>query len=159
MTKAQQEMRYRLKIFEEAALYGNISFVCRKYGISRDSYYRWKQQYQSFGEKGLVTAERKNYANTLIRLGLSIVKACVLTGIDWVSYYRLQRDWRQADSVVVDAINAVLKKSPKAGFWKCYGRIRLAGYAFNHKRVYRVYCQMGLNLPKRSKRVLPKQIA
>lgn len=57
MTKAQQEIRHRLKIFEEAALYGNVSFVCRKYGVSRDSYYRWKQQYQAFGEKGLVNSK------------------------------------------------------------------------------------------------------
>lgn len=54
-------------------------------------------------------------------------------------------------------INAVLKQLPRAGFWKCYRRIRLQGHPFNHKRVYRVYCQMGLNLTRRTKRVLPKR--
>jgi|GEM_PF-5476951 len=50
-------------------------------------------------------------------------------------------------------------KSPRAGFWKCYQRLRREGYAFSHKRIYRVYCRMGLNLRRRVQRVLPKRIA
>lgn len=34
--------------------------------------------------------------------------------------------------------------------------LRRAGYKFNHKRVYRVCCQWGLNQRRRAKRVPPK---
>lgn len=61
------------------------------------------------------------------------------------------------DKIVIDAIQTVLAKSPQAGFWKCYFRLRFQGYLFNHKRVYRVYCRLGLNLKRRIKKVLPKR--
>src|SRR5690606_40628192 len=83
---------------------------------------------------------------------------CKLADISRATYYRPERDWRKQDAAVIDAINNELKRSPQAGFWKCYGRIRHKGYPFNHKRVYRVYCQMGLNLKRRVTRVVPKRI-
>lgn len=90
-------------------------------------------------------------------LGLSIVQACSVMNLGRASYYRQPRDWRVTDLAVIDALNEQLKKLPRAGFWKCYGRMRLKGYNFNHKRFYRVYCLIGLNLKLRTKRVLPKR--
>lgn len=87
-----------------------------------------------------MTAERRAAAGELVDTGLSIVKACSLMSLSRASYYRTPKDWREADSAVIDAINQVLAKTPRAGFWKCYGRIRRKGHRFNHKRVYRVYC-------------------
>lgn len=66
-------------------------------------------------------------------------------------------DWRKRDADVIDALNKQIDKSPRAGFWKCFKRMRQAGYQFNHKRVYRVYCKMGLNHPRRTRKVLPKR--
>lgn len=95
---------------------------------------------------------------SLVEHGVSISSACEVMGLGRASYYRAPRDWRVADSAVIDAINEQLLKSPRAGFWKCYDRMRLKSYPFNHKRVYRVYCQMGLNLKRRTRRVLPKRV-
>ena len=104
-----------------------------------------------------MTAEKRAAAEALVETGLSITKACGLIGLGRASYYRKPKDWREADSAVIDAINQILAKVPRAGFWKCYGRMRRRGYRFNHKRVYRVYCRLGLNLPRRVKRKLPKR--
>ena len=106
-----------------------------------------------------MTAEKRAAAEALVETGLSITKACGLIGLGRASYYRKPKDWREADSAVIDAINQILAKVPRAGFWKCYGRMRRRGYRFNHKRVYRVYCRLGLNLPRRVKRKLPKRDA
>jgi putative transposase len=36
--------------------------------------------------------------------------------------------------------------------------MRLDGHGWNHKRVHRVYCGLGLNLPRRTKRRVPTRI-
>ena len=106
-----------------------------------------------------MTTEKVSSAQTLVEFGLSVAKACNLCDLSRSTFYRPKRDWRKADSVVIDHINAALSKSPHAGFWKCFHRIRNKGVVLNHKRVYRVYCAMGLNLRRRSKRALPKRIS
>ncbi|MCP4573925.1 MAG: transposase [bacterium] len=43
------------------------------------------------------------------------------------------------------------KKRPRWGFWKCFHRLRLDGQPWNHKRVYRIYKELGLNYQRRTK--------
>lgn len=100
-------------------------------------------------------AEKKSCAQSLKSAGLSVMKACQLTSLSRATFYRQPVDWRKKDRVVIDAIQTILAKSPQSGFWKCYFRLRFQGYLFNHKRVYRVYCRLGLNLKRRVKKVLP----
>ena len=105
-----------------------------------------------------MTADKREAAEHLRDQGVSTSKACNITGMGRATFYRKPVDWRQRDAAVIDALNEHIAKSPQAGFWKCYKRIRRAGHVFNHKRVYRVYRRMGLNKPRRIKRVLPKRL-
>lgn len=61
----------------------------------------------------------------------------------------------ERDRPIVDALNALVESHPRWGFWMCFDRIRLDGHGWNHKRVWRVYCEMKLNLPRRRKRRVP----
>jgi putative transposase len=58
----------------------------------------------------------------------------------------------------MDLLGALVDKHPSIGFWKCYHRIRRKGYQWNHKRVYRVYTQMKLNIRRRAKKRLPARV-
>lgn len=81
-------------------------------------------------------------------------RACRVVAISRAAYYRNPQDRALRDAPVVDALNAVVAKHGRWGFWKCHDRLKLDGHAWNHKRTWRVYCAMKLNLPRRTKKRL-----
>ena len=83
---------------------------------------------------------------------LSRVRACKAVGLPRSALYRPTTDRAGKDMPVIEAINAVVDKRPRWGFWKCFERLRADGHGWNHKRVYRVYCGMKLNLQRKAKR-------
>lgn len=62
------------------------------------------------------------------------------------------------DSPLIEALHQLVEKHPTIGFWKCYYRLRRKGYDCNHKRLYRVYTLLRLNVRRKAKRRLPQRI-
>ena len=60
MTKGEQArlMAWRLRVFQEAAADHNVARVCRRFGISRKSFYKWKGRQAEFGDAGLCDRAR-----------------------------------------------------------------------------------------------------
>ena len=87
--------------------------------------------------------------------GLPIVRACQAARLSRAAYYRGSVQDDQRDQAVVIALNEIVAVELRWGFWKCFDRLRQLGKPWNHKRVHRVYCQMGLNQVRRAKRRLP----
>src|SRR4028119_231296 len=40
---------WRLKLLQEAQTTGNVAQTCRRYGISRKTFYKWRNRYQQQG--------------------------------------------------------------------------------------------------------------
>jgi putative transposase len=86
--------------------------------------------------------------------GLSLRKCCRAFGVS-LSYYAYIPKPRD-DSDVITALSALADKKPTWGFSKLFTMLRNQGKPWNHKRVWRVYCLMGLNKRRKSyKRRLP----
>jgi len=87
---------------------------------------------------------------------LSVGKACEASHISRTAWYR-QGSEKKSDNAIIDGLNAMMERRSGWGFWKCYEYLCKQGHDWNHKRVWRVYCLMKLNLPRRKKRRLPER--
>ena len=87
---------------------------------------------------------------------LSIQRSCRCVGLSPAAYYTPPRGGDR-DAEVVDAINAMIDRHPRWGFWKTFKALRRKGHQWNHKRVYRVYCNLKLNQKRRAKKRLPQR--
>ena len=57
ITKAQRDIRRKLRILTYAKEIGNISKACRYFGISWQGFYKWEKAYAVHGEKGLINSK------------------------------------------------------------------------------------------------------
>jgi putative transposase len=70
----------------------------------------------------------------------------------------MYRKKRKDDSSLIQALHELVDKHPTIGFWKCYYRLRRKGFDCNHKRLYRVYTMLRVNVRRRARRRLPQRI-
>lgn len=73
------------------------------------------------------------------------------------AWYKPPIDRLQRDQEVIEALTGVLAINERWGFWQCYQQLRFAGHGWNHKRVYRVYTELGLQHRSKKKKRLPKR--
>lgn len=82
----------------------------------------------------------------------SISRACKILNLGKATvYYKTKKD----DTLVMNELRLKADLHPREGFWKAFGRIRLEGNIWNHKRVHRIYKAMHLNIRRKGKRRLP----
>ncbi|HFF3079714.1 TPA: IS3 family transposase, partial [Legionella pneumophila] len=86
---------------------------------------------------------------------VSLRRACKVVGIS-DSVYRYKPDSRSDESVIV-ALQESSERYPAYGFSKLLKVLRRQGHRWNHKRVYRVYCELNLNMRRKGKKRLPNR--
>lgn len=92
--------------------------------------------------------------------GLPVPRACQIARCLQTAFYRSQRahalaTTADADAPVITALQAVIERHGRWGFWKCFDRLRALGHAWNHTRVDSVYCALGLTQVRRTKKRVP----
>jgi putative transposase len=62
------------------------------------------------------------------------------------------------DEPIIEGLLKLVEKHSSIGFWMSFYRLRMQGHKWNHKRVYRVYTEMKLNIRRRAKKRLPARV-
>lgn len=84
---------------------------------------------------------------------LTIRQACKLVHMPRSNYSYVRRP--DKNEPVREQLSQLIEKHPAIGFWQSYHRIRRLNLLWNHKRIYNVYTQMGLNIRRRARKRLP----
>ena len=92
----------------------------------------------------------------VVHHGVSRRQACKAIGLsrNIASYVPQPKD----DTKIIQALEDLIGKHPAIGFWSCYYRLRRQGNTWNHKRVYKIYTAMHLNIRRRSKKRIPARV-
>ena len=78
-------------------------------------------------------------------------------GLSESAWYRTPLDWTVRDAELIAALAGLVEERPSRGFWKCRAFLRRSHPQWNHKRIYRVYRAMRLNLRRAARKRLPKR--
>lgn len=87
---------------------------------------------------------------------VTIRQACVAAQVSRNTFSYIPR--KKNDAPIIDALNDLIEKKPAIGFWQSFYRLKREHVLWNHKRVYRVYTQLGMNIRRRAKKRLPARI-
>ena len=101
--------------------------------------------------------------NAVVQRGTSIALACRTFPIS-ETCYRYSPVLSDENEEIADWLERLTENKRRWGFGSCFLYLRnVQGYRRNHKRVYRIYCELELNLrikpKKRLKRDKPEQLA
>jgi len=72
--------------------------------------------------------------------------------------YRYQAK-KTDDPQIEQELHQLAERKRSWGYGKMIDYLKHQGYGWNHKRIYRVYCDLGLNLRRKPKKRLPARIA
>lgn len=88
--------------------------------------------------------------------GLSIRRACQLFNISTSVYYYQPK--ASTDDDIAFLLRELAICHTQWGFWMMHYHLRNKGHQWNHKRVYRIYTGLGLNLRRKYRRRLPLRV-
>lgn len=87
---------------------------------------------------------------------MSISQACVYFSLSQSVFYYDPKP--NTDHEVREQLSSLAQLHSRWGFWMMHHHLRHLNHCWNHKRVYRVYTEMKLNLRRKHKKRLPLRI-
>ena len=167
MPQARNQQEHALQLEEQVQRYDRIGFETDEAVGRRKRQTQENVRQREFGKrcdkrfaskKVLKPAERKECAEVLKeQYGMSIRQACSVVMISRSLFY-YQEKKSSDDELILTVLNKFAELHPTYGFWKMYNIMRSKGAKWNHKKVYRVYTELKMNIRRKMKRRLPERV-
>lgn len=87
--------------------------------------------------------------------GFSVRKSCLAAGLSRTGYYHQPAQDR--DETVILELLKMAERYPRYVFRKLFVKLRQSGFGWNHKKVYRIYCSLQLNILRKGRKRLPSR--
>lgn len=84
--------------------------------------------------------------------------ACKITSVSRSVYY-YKSIKKAEDEVIIELLKQFAQAHPRWGFRKMLAKLKHQGYSWNHKRVHRIYVELGLNIRVKPKKRIPSREA
>ncbi len=158
MKKSKYSEQQIISLLKEVELGAKVVDVCRKYGISEATYYKWKAAYggMDVSQLGQLCALQDLAQFLTIEHGLSARQVCrtVRLSRSILCYQPKPRN----DGPVIEAVMGDITKNPRHGFGLLYSSFVNMQHPWGKTVLWRIYCELNLNLPRQGKKRLPERI-
>lgn len=92
----------------------------------------------------------------MVQENVSVRRTCFLVSMSRSAYGYEGKP--KDDKALIDSLLTLVEQYPTIGFLKCYERLRRQGSTCNHKRLYRMYSMLRLNIRRRKKCRIPARV-
>ena len=83
MTLGDSIQAFRLRVVSDAQRSGNVSATCRRYGVSRTLFYRWRGRLEQYGRDGLLPKRRGPHRGRPPRVTVPEERRVIATALAW----------------------------------------------------------------------------
>jgi putative transposase len=158
-----------LAVLKQAEVGTAVPDLCREHGISSATFYKWRAKFGGMDASLMARMKELEEENRRLKKlyveekGLSIRLACAAFGLSQ-SGYRYVPQRNAENQRIADWLTRLTDNQRNWGFGLCFLHLRnVKGFEWNHKRVYRIYRELELNLrikpKKRMIRIKPEPLA
>lgn len=83
MTLEESIQGFRLRVLQDAERSGNVSATCRRYGLSRTLFYRWRGRLDQYGRDGLIPKRRGPQRGRPPRVSMQDERRVIALALAW----------------------------------------------------------------------------
>ncbi|PJG58495.1 transposase, partial [Aeromonas cavernicola] len=148
-----------IAILKQAESGSPVPELCREHGISSATFYKWRSKFGGMDASLMARLKELEEENCRLKkmyavahFAISIRLACNLFKVS-EGCYRYQPVLADENLLIADWLLRITNSQRNWGFSLCFLYLRnVKGFGWNHKRVYRIYRELELNM-----RIKPKK--